>query len=76
MSMSMLPDLGRSCRKTHVNHDDVPTYCQVPGAESGAGPTAPLSDVCTEECVFCQDLGRQGSHSDTDTGGYCLTLLY
>ncbi|XP_023190322.1 BTB/POZ domain-containing protein 18 [Xiphophorus maculatus] len=71
MSMSMLPDLGRSCRKTHVNHDDVPTYCQVPGAESGA--TAPLSDVCTEECVFCQDLGRQGSHSDTDTGlHYCF----
>ncbi|XP_043971064.1 uncharacterized protein LOC122830073 [Gambusia affinis] len=73
MSMSMLPDLGRSCRKTHVNHDDVPNFCQVPGAESGAGPTAPLSDVCAEECVFYQDLGRQGSHSDTDTGlHYCF----
>ncbi|XP_014864630.1 PREDICTED: BTB/POZ domain-containing protein 18 [Poecilia mexicana] len=70
MSMSMLPDLGRSCRKTHANHDGVPTFCQVPGVESGAGP---LSDVCAEQCVFYQDLGRQGSHSDTDTGlHYCF----
>ncbi|XP_054897228.1 uncharacterized protein LOC129367046 [Poeciliopsis prolifica] len=71
MSMSMLPDLGRSCRKTHVNHDDVPAFCQVHGAENGEGPTAPLSDVCTEECVFYQDLGRQGSHSDTGLH-YCF----
>ncbi|KAK5603761.1 hypothetical protein CRENBAI_001469 [Crenichthys baileyi] len=71
MSLNILPDLDKNCKKTQANRDGAPTFCQGPAAEDGAGVTPLHADVGAAGCVFYQDLETQGGHSTTDTGIHC-----
>ncbi|MEQ2171518.1 hypothetical protein GOODEAATRI_011491, partial [Goodea atripinnis] len=75
MSLNILPDLDKNCKKTQANHNGVPTFCQGPAAEDGAGVTPLHADVSA--AGFYQDLETHGGHSTTDTAGRnCSTLYY
>ncbi|XP_047222641.1 uncharacterized protein LOC124868997 isoform X2 [Girardinichthys multiradiatus] len=71
MSLNILPDLDKNCKKKQANYDGVPTFCQGPAAEDGAGVTPLHADVSA--AGFYQDLETHGGHSTTDTGIHCCS---
>ncbi|MED6267596.1 hypothetical protein CHARACLAT_013882, partial [Characodon lateralis] len=71
MSLNILPDLDKNCKKTQAKHGGVPTFCQGPAAEDGAGLTPLHADVSA--AGFYQDLETHGGHSTTDTGIRCCS---
>ncbi|XP_021175945.2 uncharacterized protein LOC105931456 isoform X2 [Fundulus heteroclitus] len=69
MSLNILPDPDRNCKKAQMNHDGVAAFCQAAAAGNGAGP--PHAGVGAAGCVFYQDLEAQRGLSSKDSGIHC-----